>query len=182
MVRNLADGMAWGLLMVMFTEALDKRAAGTLQWIMIACFALGQVVFGALSDARGRKQFITCGMCLIAGSLGLIAYVHGFALWTVGVALLGLGGSLLYPTVIGSLSDQMGPIWRATGLGVYRFWRDMGYAFGALASGLIADHFGMKTAVVSVGLVCLASTLVVAAFLKETRGRSATSCEDRPRG
>jgi MFS family permease len=176
MARNLADGMAWGLLLLMFKKALDQHQAGTLSWIMVACFALGQVTFGSWSDTRGRKAFIVAGMALIAASLVSIASTQGFAAWAAGVVLLGLGGSLMYPTVIGSLSDQVEPIWRATGLGVYRFWRDMGYAVGALSSGLIADRFGMRTAVYSVAAVCLASAIVVAAWLRETRGaREATA-------
>lgn len=175
MVRNLADGMAWGLLLLMFKQALDQRSAGTLSWIMVACFALGQVAFGSWSDTRGRKAFIVGGMALIAASLVLIASVQGFGAWAAGVVLLGLGGSLMYPTVIGSLSDQMEPIWRATGLGVYRFWRDMGYAVGALSSGLIADRFGMRAAVYSVAAVCLCSAVVVATWLRETRGPKAVA-------
>jgi len=173
MVRNLADGMAWGLLLLLFKAKLGQHASGTLSWIMIACFAFGQLLFGSLSDFLGRKWFIAIGMALIAGSLGLIAVVEGFLPWATGVVLLGLGGSLMYPTAIASLSDQTDPVWRATGLGVYRFWRDMGYAAGALSSGLIADYAGMKSAILSVAVVCLLSALLVAAFLRETRGARA---------
>jgi MFS family permease len=173
MVRNLADGMAWGLLLLMFAKTLGGHDAGTLQWIMIACFAVGQIFFGTLSDARGRKALIAGGMLLIGASLAWIAATEGFVPWMGGVLLLGLGGSLMYPTVIGSLSDQLGPSWRATGLGVYRFWRDLGYAAGALASGLVADRFGMKAAVYGVAAVCVVSSIVVALFLRETRGAPA---------
>ncbi len=175
MVRNLADGMAWGLLVLLFREALGQRGSGTLSWIMIACFAVGQVVFGSWSDASGRKWLIAGGMALIAASLGLTAATRGFGPWAAGVVLLGVGGSLMYPTVIGSLSDQMEPGWRATGLGVYRFWRDMGYAVGALSSGLIADYAGKRAAILCVAAVCAASAVVVAAWLRETRGVGAKS-------
>jgi MFS family permease len=167
-VRNMADGMAWGLLLLLFASALGQRDAGTLQWIMVACFALGQILFGSLSDVLGRKVFIIVGMTLVGLSLELIGGTEGFTPWTIGVVLLGVGGSLMYPTVIGSLSDQMGSRWRATGLGVYRFWRDLGYAIGALASGAIADRFGMKSAVHVIGAVAFASALVTALFLRET--------------
>ncbi len=172
LVRNLADGMAWGLLLLMFRDSLGQRASGTLSWVMIAVFALGQIVFGPLSDAKGRKWFIASGMALIAASLVWIALVQGLAAWALGVVVLGAGGSLMYPTVIGSLSDQTEPAWRATALGVYRFWRDMGYAAGALSSGLIADNAGRANAVLFVAAVCLVSTILVAIFLKDTRGGS----------
>src|ERR1043166_8237019 len=146
-VRNLADGMAWGLLLLMFAKSLDQHLSQTLSWILVAFFAIGQFAFGSLSDAKGRKPFIAGGMMLIAASLGLIAATRGFAIRSVGLALLGIGGSLMYPTVIASLSDQMGASWRASGIGAYRFWRDMGYAAGALLSGAVATRFGMEAAV-----------------------------------
>jgi MFS family permease len=170
MARNLADGMAWGLLLLLFRDALGQRASGTLSWMLIACFAAGQVAFGSLSDAKGRKWFIAGGMALLAGSLALTAVVQGFAPWATAAVLLGLGGSLMYPTVIASLSDQMDPRWRATGLGVYRFWRDLGYAVGALLSGVVADVAGIRTAIWLVAFICLVSATIAAAYLKETRG------------
>ncbi len=167
MVRNLADGMAWGLLLLLFREALGQHAAGTLSWIMVACFALGQVLFGAWSDRTRRKRWIVGGQTLIAVSLVLVAVTRGFGPWMAAVALLGIGGSMMYPTVIASLSDRMDPAWRATGLGVYRFWRDLGYAVGALSSGLVADRAGTGTAVVMVAAICAVSALVVVRWLRE---------------
>ena len=163
--RNLADGMAWGLLLIMFSNALDSRSAGILASIMIGAFAIGQMVFGAASDRYGRKGFVVVGMLAISAALTMIASTEGFAAWVVGVLALGVGGSLMYPTVIAGLSDQMAPIWRASGLGVYRFWRDMGYAAGALSSGLIADAFGMHAAVYTVAAFCLVSGIVAAVLL-----------------
>ncbi|MCH8273560.1 MAG: MFS transporter [Armatimonadetes bacterium] len=163
--RNLADGMAWGLLILMFKEALDARQAGQLTAIMIGAFAVGQLIFGSASDRYGRKGFVVAGMIVIAASLAMIAATEGFTAWAVGSLALGVGGSLMYPTAIAGLSDRMAPIWRATGLGVYRFWRDMGYAVGALSSALIADKFGMEAAVYSVAGVCLVSGIVAAVLL-----------------
>jgi len=171
MVRNLADGMAWGLLLLLFSASLGQPAAGTLSWLMVACFALPQVLSGVWSDSHGRKWFVVSGMTLIGVSLVWTASVEGFRAWAASVALLGVGGALMYPTVIAALSDQMDPAWRATGLGVYRFWRDMGYAAGALSSGLVADLAGRKAAVFSVAAVCFLSTLIVAAFLKQSGPR-----------
>ena len=174
--RNLADGMAWGLLLIMFNEHFrtlnDNRSAGILASIMVAAFALGQFLFGAASDRYGRKGFIVVGMLVISGALVMIASTEGFAAWVVGVLALGLGGSLMYPTVIAGLSDRMAPIWRASGLGVYRFWRDLGYAVGALSSGLIADQFGMQAAVYSVAAVCLVSGLVAAVLIPARAART----------
>lgn len=167
--RNLADGMAWGLLLIMFREFFlktgDSSSAGLLQALMIGAFAIGQLFFGAASDKFGRRGFIIAGMLLISASLAMIASTEGFTPWLIGSLALGAGGSLMYPTVIAGLSDRMAPIWRASGLGVYRFWRDMGYAVGALTSGLIADAFGMHAAVYTVAAICLVSALIAAAFL-----------------
>lgn len=163
--RNFADGMAWWLLILMFKAALDARQAGLLVSIMIGAFAIGQLIFGTASDRFGRKGFVVAGMIVIAGSLALIASTEGFTAWAVGSLALGVGGSLMYPTAIAGLSDRMAPIWRASGLGVYRFWRDMGYAVGALSSGLIADQFGMQAAVYTVAGVCLVSGIVAAVLL-----------------
>ena len=167
--RNLADGMAWGLLLIMFSEALGSRSAGTLAWIMVGAFAIGQMVFGAASDRYGRKGFVVVGMLAVSASLVMIASTEGFAAWVVGVLALGVGGSLMYPTVIAGLSDRMAPIWRASGLGVYRFWRDMGYAAGALSSGLIADAFSTRAAVYTVAAVCLVSAIAAAVLLPAGR-------------
>ncbi|MCH8275515.1 MAG: MFS transporter, partial [Armatimonadetes bacterium] len=170
--RNLADGMAWGLLLLMFKDALDARSAGILASIMIGAFAVGQLVFGAASDRFGRKGFVVVGMLLISASLAMIASTEGYTAWIVGSLALGVGGSLMYPTVIAGLSDRMAPIWRASGLGVYRFWRDMGYAVGALSSGLIADRFGIHAAVYTVAAICLVSGLLAAVLVPARSAKS----------
>ncbi|MSP62701.1 MAG: MFS transporter [Myxococcales bacterium] len=163
--RNLADGMAWGLLILLFTRTVGGRGAGTLQWLMIGSFALPQVLVGWWSDGGDRKPYGVAGMALIAASLAWIASTSGFVPWTAGVIALGLGGALMYPTVIAGLSDAMAPIWRASGLGVYRFWRDLGYAAGALGAGMIADAFRMRAAVYGVAGMCLLSSLAAAALI-----------------
>jgi MFS family permease len=165
-VRNLADGAAWGLLMLQFTGALGKVSAGNLQWIMIACFAIGQTLAGSLSDTHGRKRFVVAGMALLAAGFATVPAVSGFAAWAAAVALIGVGGSLMYPTVIGAIADQLPPLRRATGLGVYRFWRDLGYAAGALSSGFLADRFGAATAIYAVAGTCAASSLLAAYGLR----------------
>jgi MFS family permease len=163
--RNLSDGMAWGLLVIMFKEALDGRSAGILASVMIGAFAVGQLVFGTASDRLGRKPFVVAGMFVLAAALATIASSDDYAAWLMGSLALGIGGSLMYPTAIAGLSDRMAPIWRASGLGVYRFWRDMGYAAGALSSGLIADAFGTHVAVYTIAAICFVSGITAAVLI-----------------
>ncbi len=165
LVRNLVDGMAWGLLMIFFTSNLGNRTAGTFQWIMIASFGGSQVFFGSLSDKTQRKIFISSGMVIISFSLLIISWTASYISWLLGVVLLGIGGALMYSVVIAALCDQIPPIWRATGLGIYRFWRDLGYAIGALLSGIIADSLGIIPTILIIAIISATSGIVVMIFL-----------------
>jgi MFS family permease len=162
LVRNLADGVAWGLLMIYLTGAAGAKTSAELQVLMIVVFGLTQFLFGAASDRWGRHGFIASGMVLLGIGFGVLSRAAALPGWTAGVALLGLGGAMMYPTVIAALGDRMEPVWRASGLGVYRFWRDMGYAVGAIASGLIADRIGTRAAILSAAAACLVSAAIVA--------------------
>ena len=170
LVRNLTDGMAWGLLMIFFALNLGNRTAGTFQWVMIASFGVCQVFFGWLSDRTQRKIFISSGMVIISFSLLIISWSASYISGLLGVILLGIGGALMYPVVIAALSDQIPPIWRATGLGIYRFWRDLGYAIGALMSGIIADSIGIIPAILIVAIISASSGIVVLIFLPSKLG------------
>ena len=169
MVNNLNDGLAWGLFPVMFAAAgLPVGQIGVLVALYPAVWGLGQLVTGALSDRIGRKLLITGGMLLQAGALALVAATHTFGLWALAAVLLGAGTALVYPTLLAAIGDVAHPAWRARAVGVYRLWRDGGFAVGALLAGALADAFGLVTAIWAVAVLTAASGAVVAARMYET--------------
>ena len=133
-----------------------------------AVWGLGQLLTGALSDQLGRKWLITGGMLVQAGAIAIIAGASGFGPWAAGSALLGVGTAMVYPTLLAAIGDVAHPSWRASAVGVYRLWRDGGYALGAILAGVIADQFGLTAAVWAIAALTAASGLVVAVRMYET--------------
>jgi MFS family permease len=169
LVNNLNDGMAWGLFPLLFARGgLSIAAIGTLVALYPAVWGLGQLVTGAVSDRVGRKWLIAGGMWVQALAIGLIAVTQGFAMWAVGAVLLGIGTAMVYPTLLAAIGDVAHPAWRASSVGVYRLWRDAGFAVGALLAGGIADLFGIAPAIGVVAAITAASGVVVAARMYET--------------
>ncbi|WP_338205815.1 MFS transporter [Candidatus Nephthysia bennettiae] len=170
LANNLNDGLAWGLLPIFFAaNGLHVAAIGVLAAIYPAVWGLGQLVTGALSDRIGRKWLIVGGMVLQAIALGLLAVTRSFAGWALEAALLGAGTAMVYPTLLAAIGDVAHPTWRASAVGVYRFWRDLGFAIGALLAGLVADLVGLTAAIWVVGIITAFSGLVVAVRMYETR-------------
>ncbi|WP_074043003.1 MFS transporter [Geobacillus proteiniphilus] len=150
---NLKDGMAWGLFPLYFsTVGLSVSEIGAIVAIYPAAWGFFQLFTGALSDKIGRKKLVTYGMWVQAFSLWFLLVVNHFSLWVLGAIFLGLGTAMVYPTLQAVIGDVASPNWRASSMGVYRFWRDSGYAFGALAAGVIADVVGVTW---SIGIVAL---------------------------
>jgi MFS family permease len=175
MVNNLNDGLAWGIFPLFFAKAgLSVSQIGFLAALYPAVWGLGQLVTGALSDHLGRKWLIAAGMWTQAVAIGIIAAVHGFWPWAGGALLLGAGTAMVYPTLLAAIGDVAHPTWRASSVGVYRLWRDGGFAVGALLAGIIADLLGMAAAIWAVAALTAASGLVVAIRMYETHRR------DRP--
>jgi MFS family permease len=144
LVNNLNDGMSWGIFPLFFVSfGLGIERIGILKAIYPATWGILQIATGPLSDRWGRKGLIVAGMWIQAGGLFLTAATQRFDWWLVGSLLLGLGTAMVYPSLIAAVSDASHPAWRARSLSVYRFWRDLGYAIGALSAGLIADRFGL---------------------------------------
>ncbi|HEY9333220.1 MAG TPA: MFS transporter [Kribbella sp.] len=180
MVNNLNDGLAWGLFPILFaTAGLSVARIGILAALYPAVWGLGQLVTGPLSDRRGRKRMITGGMLVQAVALAVIAAVSSFALWAAAAVLLGIGTAMVYPTLLASIGDVAHPAWRARAVGVYRLWRDGGFAIGAVLAGVIADLWGVRAAVGVVAAVTALSGLVVALRMYETHPRRTS---DLPRG
>src|SRR5205823_7133771 len=127
-----------------------------------------QLLTGAMSDRLGRKGMIVGGMILQGAAIGLLPLLHGFGWWALTMALLGLGTALVYPTLLAAVSDVAHPDWRASAVGVYRLWRDSGYAIGAIAAGLLADAFTIPLAIGAIAALTFVSGMVVAGVMYET--------------
>ena len=169
LVNNLNDGLAWGLLPIYYAAAgLGVAEIGALAAIYPAVWGLGQLVTGALSDRIGRKGLVVAGMLLQASAIAVIAAARGFAPWAFAAAMLGAGTAMVYPTLLAVIGDVAHPAWRASAVGVYRLWRDAGFAVGALLAGLIADRLGMPAAIWAVAALTGASGLLVLVRMYET--------------
>jgi MFS family permease len=166
---NLKDGMAWGLFPLYFTTVgLSISQIGTIVALYPAAWGFFQLFTGVLSDKIGRKKLITYGMWTQAFALWFILFVHSFSLWMLGAIVLGLGTAMVYPTLQAAISDVAAPHWRASSMGVYRFWRDSGYAFGALLAGIIADLLGVRWAIGLVALLPFIAGIVSSLRMTET--------------
>lgn len=172
LVNNLNDGMAWGLFPLFFAAAqMDLGQIGTLAAIYPATWGLAQIVTGALSDRLGRKWLIVGGKAAQALGIAVIVASTGFAGFAAGCVLLGLGTAMVYPTLLAAIGDVAHPSWRASAVGVYRLWRDVGYAVGAVLAGLTADAFGLAAAMGAVAALNTLSGLHVAFHMQETLRR-----------
>jgi MFS family permease len=168
LVNNLNDGMSWGIFPLFFTAfGLGVERIGILKAIYPATWGILQIATGPLSDRWGRKGLIVAGMWVQSAGLFLTAATRQFEWWLVGSLLLGLGTAMVYPSLIAAVSDASHPAWRARSLSVYRFWRDLGYAIGALCAGIIADIFGMAWAIGSIAALTFLSGAVVALVMRE---------------
>lgn len=169
MVNNLNDGLAWGLFPVLFASAgLSVGRIGILAALYPAAWGAAQLVTGWVSDHLGRRPLIVAGMGLQAIALVWMALVESFSHWALGAIALGLGTALVYPTLLAAIADTAHPRWRARSVGVYRLWRDGGFAMGALTAGVIADLTSIETAVIVVGVLTALSGLLVAIRMDET--------------
>lgn len=168
-VNNLNDGMAWGLFPILFSmNGLSLVEIGWLAAIYPAIWGILQLWTGYLSDSLGRKWLIVGGMWIQALGIFVTAISSGFGGFAVGAALLGIGTAMVYPTLLAAIGDVAHPSWRASAVGIYRLWRDGGYAVGALVAGVTADLFGIHFAVWLVGGLTLLSGLVSAVRMTET--------------
>lgn len=169
MVNNLNDGMVWGLLPLFLAGAgLGVERIGIVAALYPAVWGLGQLATGVLSDQWGRKWLIAGGLWVQALGIALVVLGHGFASWVVAAGLMGLGTAMVYPTLLAAISDVAHPEWRGSAVGVYRLWRDGGYAVGALLSGVLADLLGLHWAIAAIAGVTALSGLIVARVMYET--------------
>jgi MFS family permease len=169
LINNLNDGMAWGLFPLVFaTAGMTIAQIGMLAAIYPAVWACAQIYAGALSDRVGRKWLIAGGMWIQAVGIGVTVASVQFWAFAAGAVLMGLGTAMVYPTLLAAIGDVAHPSWRASAVGVYRLWRDLGYAIGALIAGVTADIFGLSVAVWLVAAITLASGIIAALRMNET--------------
>jgi MFS family permease len=167
LVNNLNDGLAWGIFPVLFASAgLSLDQIGVLAAVYPGVWGAGQLVTGAASDRWGRKWLIAAGMLVQAVALAMVAVGRGFGIWLAAAVLLGAGTAMVYPTLLAAIGDVAHPAWRARSVGVYRLWRDGGFAIGALVSGVLADLYGLTAAIAVVAALTAASGLIVAVRMR----------------
>ncbi len=173
LVNNLNDGMAWALLPLFFAaRGLGLREIGLLASIYPAIWGAGQLGTGWISDYFGRKPLVVTGMLLQSLAIAGFVIMPGFTWWVAESVLLGAGTALVYPTLLAVVSDAARVPDRATAIGIYRFWRDSGYAAGAIIAGVIADAAGFPAAIITVACLTGLSGLVVAVRMRETLPRA----------
>jgi MFS family permease len=174
LVNNLNDGLAWGLFPLFFAAAgLSLGRIAVLAFVYPATWGIAQLLTGAWSDRVGRKGLIVGGMSLQGIALVVMVGVNGFMPWAACGVALGVGTAMVYPTLLAAIGDVAHPSWRGAAIGVYRLWRDLGYAVGALLAGALADAFGMRWSIAAIGALTLASGLLVAIRMPETLPRLA---------
>lgn len=168
-VNNLNDGMAWGLFPILFSSFnLSLSQIGLLAAIYPASWGLLQLFTGHLSDLYGRKWFIVWGMWIQAIGIIITAISSGFWGFALGGLFLGIGTAMVYPTLLAAIGDVAHPSWRASAVGVYRLWRDSGYAIGAIIAGLVADFFGIHSAIWLIAIITFISGFIVIIRQNET--------------
>jgi MFS family permease len=169
LVNNLNDGLVWGLIPIFLTGAgLPLEQVAIISATYPAVWGIAQLFTGALSDRWGRKWLIASGMWVQALGIGLFVVGRSFGAWLSGAMLLGFGTALVYPTLLAAVSDVAHPDWRASAVGVYRLWRDGGYAVGAILAGLLADAFNIPIAIAVIGGLTFLSGVIVAGVMYET--------------
>jgi MFS family permease len=168
-MKNLNDGVVWGLMPIFLGgEGLPIDRIGIVAALYPGVWGVSQLYTGPLSDRLGRKWMITAGMWFQAIGIGLFVVLQSFLGFLVAAVVLGLGAALVYPTLLAAVSDVARLDWRASALGVYRLWRDGGYAVGGLVSGLLADTLGIPFAMTVVAALTFLSGMVVALVMYET--------------
>ena len=181
LVNNLNDGLAWGLFPIFFADAgLSIGRIGILAAIYPAVWGLGQLYTGGLSDRIGRKPLIVGGMGAQAVAIAWIAATEGFGAWALGAVVLGAGTAMVYPTLLAAIGDVAHPRWRARSVGIYRLWRDGGFAVGALLAGVVADLISIPAAIYAVAALTAASGIVAGVRMYETHPGQPRSGPGRP--
>jgi predicted MFS family arabinose efflux permease len=169
LVNNLNDGMIWGLLPVLLANFfMDEAEIGLIVAIYPTVWGLGQLVTGKMGDLYSKKKLLVMGMAVQAPAILLLPFVDSFSLLALISVVLGLGTALVYPNFLSAIAEATSPIQRAESIGSFRLWRDLGYAIGAILSGVLADLFGLEVAIVSIGVLTALSAFVLQVRMTDT--------------
>jgi MFS family permease len=162
LVNNLNDGMIWGLLpMLLISLHYNNTNIGIIASIYPTVWGIAQLVTGKLSDITSKKGMLFWGMFLQGIAILFLPLGNTFIQLATLSALLGLGTALVYPTFLSTIADATSPEQRAESIGTFRLWRDLGYAVGAVISGISADLFGIHTAIVLIGIITILSASII---------------------
>jgi len=168
LANNLNDGMMWGLLpILLYSLSFSIAEIGILAAVYPTIWGLGQLFTGALGDKYSKKLLLVLGMLIQAIGIFMIAYSTSYQTIFIAAVLLGIGTALVYPVFLAAIADYTHPEQRAECIGVYRLWRDLGYAIGALSSGIIADIYGLQTAFIVIGFVTLIAGIQISVRMKD---------------
>ena len=170
LINNLNDGMSWGVFPLLFMSmGVGLEGIGWIKAVYPVVWGVGQIVTGPLADKIGRKPLIVWGMFVqVLGHVVIgFEWFQPLTSGLIGSVLLGIGTAMVYPALLAAVSDTAHPNWRASSLGVYRFWRDMGYALGALMAGIVGSFFGLEWAVHIAGIITFISGIIVWIRMKE---------------
>jgi MFS family permease len=161
LVNNLNDGMIWGLLPIVLVQQFDVKTIGLIAAIYPGVWGIGQLFTGKMADSFPKKKMLFLGMLLQGVAILFIPYASTFIEFVAITTTLGLGTALVYPTFLTTIAQQVSANQRAESIGVFRLWRDLGYAFGAILSGVIADIFGINYAILTIGLLTVVSAVII---------------------
>ncbi|MFZ6010364.1 MAG: MFS transporter [Bacteroidota bacterium] len=162
LVNNLNDGMVWGLFpLLLVSKGFDLHETGIIVATYPAVWGFGQLYTGKLADKYCKKTLLFIGMFMQGVALLAMIGINSFVLFIVLSSLLGIGTAVVYPTFLAAISDHTHPDQRPRSIGIFRLWRDLGYAFGAILTGLIADRFGLVAPILAIGLLTVISSLIV---------------------
>lgn len=170
LVNNLNDGMIWGLLPILLaTKNFGLEEVGKIVALYPIIWGLGQLITGKLADHLKKKGMLFWGMLLQGGALLLMIFAHNFFHFAILSITLGVGTAIVYPTFLAAIADHAHPRQRAEIIGVFRLWRDLGYAIGALLTGVLADLLGIYWAIGFIGLLTILSSLVILVRMRSTK-------------
>jgi MFS family permease len=162
LVNNLNDGMMWGLFPILLTsKGFGLAEVGKVVAIYPIVWGLGQLITGKLADVLAKKSMLFWGMLIQGLTIVAMAFATSFIQFAFFSVLLGIGTAVVYPTFLAAIADYTHPEQRANSIGVFRLWRDLGYAIGAILTGLIADAFGVDNSIILIGIITIISSFVI---------------------
>lgn len=171
LVNNLNDGMAWGIFPILLaSKGFSLEAIGVVTAVYPAVWGFGQLFTGKMADLYNKKHLLFLGMLLQGIALGMFLFANSLTHYIILSAILGWGTAMVYPTFLATVAENTHPKDRANSVGVFRLWRDLGYAIGAILTGLIADTFGLEASILSIAFLTVASALVIAFRMKNRIG------------